>query len=201
MRFSRLPALAVCLGLLGAPDAAQAHPHVFIDNVATFVFDQRGVAAIRLRWTFDEIFSASIISQFDRNKDKSFDAEELKALKAGAFDNLQNFGYFSHIDVDDKPVPTKRVTGFKAEIVKDQLVYEFTVPLDAAVDPRRQHLVVGIYDPEYFVDIDVAGKDAVRFEGNAGISCTAPVLENPRKPIYGGMVFPVELHLTCKGAP
>ena len=176
-------ALAGAIGLWLAAGAAEAHPHVFIDNVATLVFDQRGIAAIRLRWTFDEIFSAGIIAQFDKNKDRKFDAEELKALKAGAFDNLQGFDYFTHLTVDDRPVPVRRVTDFAAAIEKDQLVYEFTVPLDQAVDPRRQRLVLGVYDVEYFVDIDIGGKDAVRFERSAGISCKTSVLENPRRPI------------------
>lgn len=193
----RAAALAAGVAFLIAAGHARAHPHVFIDNTATFVFDQRGIASIRLRWVFDEIFSASIISQFDKNKDKKFDDEELKALKAGAFDNLQNFDYFTHLTLDDKPVPTRRVTGFTATIEKGQLVYEFTVHLDQAVDPRRQRLVLGVYDVEFFVDIDVNGKDAVRFEGGAGIVCKTNVLENPRKPIYGGAMFPVEMHLTC----
>lgn len=193
--------LGAVLGALAAAPQAAAHPHVWIDNTATFAFAGGKIAAIKLRWVFDEIFSASIIQQFDKNKDRKFDAEEVKALEKGAFSNLQTFGYFTYVTVDDKPVPTVRVTGFTAAIEKDQLVYEFTVPLDAPVDPLRQGFTFSVYDLEYFVELDMGNGAATRYEGDAGIKCRASVAENPGKRIYGGQVAPPEMRLKCEKAP
>ena len=189
------------LAVLSVPGAARAHPHVWIDNTATFVFQQGRISAIKLRWMFDEIFSASIIMQFDKNKDRKFDAAELKELEKGAFSNLQTYSYFTYVTVDDKPVPTVRVTGFTASIEKDQLVYEFTVPLEAPVDPATQGFSFSVYDLEYFVELDMGGAKGARFEGNAGIACAATVAENPSKRIYSGQVTPLEMRLKCGKAP
>jgi len=206
MRRSGLAAIAALAGLglaggLAAP--AQAHPHVWIDNTATFVFAQGKIATIRLRWEFDEIFSASLISQFDKNKDKKLDAAEIKELEKGAFSNLANYGYFTYVTVDDKPVPTVRVTGFTARIEKDKLVYEFAVPLDQPVDPLAQAFSFAVYDLEYFVELDMGGRerDGARYEGNAGLACKATVGENPSKRIYSGQVAPPEMRLRCAKAP
>ncbi|MGQ0677321.1 MAG: DUF1007 family protein [Rhodospirillales bacterium] len=190
-----------CAGALSAAMPAHAHPHVWIDNTATFVFQQGRIGAIRLRWMFDEIFSASIIQQFDKNKDGKFDAAELKELEKGAFANLSTYSYFTYVTVDDKPVPTVRVLGFTAGIEKNQLVYEFTVPLDAPVDPLRQGFSFSVYDLEYFVELDMGGREGARFEGNAGIACRATVAENPSKRIYSGQVIPLEMRLKCEKAP
>lgn len=197
----RSAAVLAALGALLAAGPAGAHPHVWIDNTATFVFQQGKIASIRLRWAFDEIFSASIIMQFDKNKDRKFDAAEMKELEKGAFSNLQTFGYFTYVTVDDKPVPTVRVTGFTASIEKDQLVYEFTVPLDQAIDPMKQGFTFSVYDLEYFVELDMGGAKGARYEGNAGITCRATVAENPNKRIYSGQIAPPEMRLKCDKAP
>ncbi len=197
----RNAAVLAALGALLAAAPAQAHPHVWIDNIATFVFQEGKIASIKLRWAFDEIFSASIIMQFDKNKDRKFDAAELKELEKGAFSNLQTFSYFTYVTVDDKAVPTVRVTGFAASIEKDQLVYEFIVPLDRPVDPMKQGFTFSVYDLEYFVELDMGGGKETRYEGNAGIACRATVAENPSKRIYNGQVAPPEMRLKCDKTP
>jgi len=187
--------LAACLGALAGP--AQAHPHVWIDNVTTFRFAAGKITAIKLRWTFDEVFGGSIIGQFDRNKNKRFEPQEMEALKKGAFDNLEGFGWFTHLTVDLKPVPAKSVTGFVATIENGRLVYEFAVPVDPPVDPLKARVGLGLYDPEFFVDLEIGGREAVRYEGLDGLACRTSVAENARTPIYGGQVNPLEMVLTC----
>ena len=59
----------VLLGLvawLATVGGAWAHPHVWVEYDATFLFDDAGrVTAIRERWRFDEMFSAGVIPDFD----------------------------------------------------------------------------------------------------------------------------------------
>jgi len=198
MRPSRPTAALIALGLLLAALPVAAHPHVWIDNATTFVLRQGKIVAIRLEWTFDEIFGDGIIDQFDKNKDKKFDAKELAALEQGAFANLREFDYFTHLSVDDKELPTKSVTGFAARIVKGKLVYSFTVPVDPPVDPLKRRVVLGVYDSTYFVDLQPGGRESVRFEGAEGMDCRTQLAENTKKPIYGGQVFPLEMFLTCR---
>lgn len=183
-----------------ATGAARAHPHVWIENVATFQFNAGKIKAIRLKWTFDELFGAGLVDQFDKNKDKKFDAAELAALQKGAFDNLREYNYFTHVTIDSTDLPTRTVTGFAASVENGRLVYEFTVPLAEPVDPRRARLVLGVYDPSYFVELETGVRAGVRYEGNDGIACRTESRENQAKAIYSGQVFPLELHLTCTAA-
>lgn len=194
-RSSAALALAV---LAAAAVPAASHPHVWIDNVTTFAFKDGKLAAIKLQWTFDEVFGADIIAQFDKNKDKRFDEKEIAALEKGAFANLREYGYFTHLSVDDKPVPTRTVTGFAARIDKGALVYEFTVPVDPPVDPLRGRVALGVYDTTYFVDVEIGGRESVKFEGAGGMDCSTQTAENPRKRIYEGQVIPLEMFLTCR---
>jgi ABC-type uncharacterized transport system substrate-binding protein len=194
----RNAAFAVAVaGAIALAGGALAHPHVWIDNITTFQVAGGRIVAIKLRWTFDELFGGSIIAQYDRNKDKRFDAKEMEALKKGAFDNLQGYDYFTHLSVDDRKVPVKTVTGFVASIENGRLVYQFTVPVDPPVDPRKAKVVLGVYDAEFFVDIEIGGRESVRYEGLDGMDCRTTVAENPRHAIYNGQVYPLEMYLTC----
>ncbi|MBL8706216.1 MAG: DUF1007 family protein [Rhodospirillales bacterium] len=189
--------LVVFLLLAGASSAG-AHPHVWIEAVVTFAFKDGRIVAIRQEWTFDEVFGDSIIGQFDANKDKKFDARELAALEQGAFANLREFDYFSHLSVDDKAVPTKTVTGFAARVEKGRLVYSFTLPVEPGLDPLKGRVALGLYDPSYFVDVQTGGRAGVKYEGIGAMDCRTDLAENTRKPIFGGQVFPMEMFLTCR---
>ena len=65
-------ALAVCgagpmLLLAGEVAPAAAHPHVWITDVTTFVFEGRQLVGLRHRWTFDEFFGSFVIEEHDRD--------------------------------------------------------------------------------------------------------------------------------------
>lgn len=183
---------------IGAALPALAHPHVWIDAVVTFVFKDGRIVAIRQDWTFDEMFGDAIVGQFDTNKDKKFDTKELAALEQGAFANLREFDYFSHLSVDDKAVPTKAVQGFAARVEKGRLVYSFTLPVEPGIDPSKGRVALGLYDPSYFVDVQTGGRAGVKYEGVGTMDCRSDLAENTRKPIFGGQVFPMEIFLTCR---
>ena len=67
---------AVALALLSHGGGATAHPHVWITDVTTFVFEGRELVALRHHWQFDEIFSSFVIEEHDANGDGRFDAAE-----------------------------------------------------------------------------------------------------------------------------
>jgi hypothetical protein len=139
MRRFSLAALLLLAGVL----PAGAHPHVWIDAIVTFAFQDGRIVAIRQEWTFDEVFGDAIIGQFDLNKDKKFDAKELAALQLGAFANLREFDYFTHLSSDDKAVPTKAVTGFAARVEKGQAGLQLHLAGRAGRRPAERARVAG----------------------------------------------------------
>lgn len=191
-------AAAVLIGLAAfAPGAALAHPHVWIDAVTTFVFKGDSVVGVRFFWRFDELFSSYVIGEFDRDRNGVLSGEEQRAVKAGAFDNLKEHGYFAHVDVDGRRVRGTAVGDFNAVIRKGRVAYQFTLVLPAPVDARRQRLTVGVYDETYYVDVGLDEHDPVRLEGAGAAGCAFEVREDVARPIYFGMVFPRVVDLRC----
>jgi ABC-type uncharacterized transport system substrate-binding protein len=189
--------LAVLLGLGGRSDPAAAHPHVWITDVTTFVFEDRRLVALHHRWTFDELFGSFVIEQHDADGDGRFDAAETEGLRADAFDNLEEYGYFTHLRIDGSDLALHAVRDFRASIEAGELIYEFTLSLPEPVDPAATEVAVGVYDPEYYVELLLDEDDPVRFAGLPNGACTFDIREDTENAIYFGMVYPLMIKLAC----
>jgi ABC-type uncharacterized transport system substrate-binding protein len=190
-------ALVPLLLLVGEVAPAAAHPHVWITDVTTFVFEDRQLVGLRHRWTFDEFFGSFVIEEHDRDGDGRFDPTETAALRQGAFDNLEEFDYFTHLRIDGDAWPLREIEAFRASIEDGVLVYEFTLSLPRPVDPGAADLAVGVYDPEYYVELLLDEHDPVRFAGLPSGVCTFDIREDTEHPIYYGMVYPLAITLAC----
>lgn len=181
-----------------APSGAKAHPHVWVDSATTFVFDQdRRLVELRHRWRFDEIFGSFVMSEFDENQNGRFDGDEVAKVRADGFQALEEFGYFTIVRIDGERVPIEDVVSFEARIEERVLVYEFGLGLPEPVDPAERDVVVGVYDPAYYVEVLLDEHDPVRFEGLPSGACIFDLHEDREHPIYYGMVFPLVIALSC----
>ena len=190
---------ALILSALIAAAPASAHPHVFVENKVAFVFDEGKVTALRLSWAFDEVFSDSLLMQFDADGDGTFDALESKAVGKGTLPNLKMFHYFSYIWVDGKELDPIEPVDFVASADDKRVVtFRMTVPLPQPVDPRTAALATEIYDREYYVQVDLAEQDAVSLENAGDLPCGATVRDDIEGAYFGGVVMPQEIALQCR---
>lgn len=75
MKKSTLP-IAGLLAL--APVAAMAHPHIFVEARLEVVAAPDGtIQELRNIWRFDEVFSSSVVMDFDKNTDLKLEPNEL----------------------------------------------------------------------------------------------------------------------------
>jgi ABC-type uncharacterized transport system substrate-binding protein len=190
-------AVAGAVALIGQCRPVAAHPHVWINDVTTFLFKDRQLVGIHHRWQFDEIFSSFVIEQHDKNRDGKFDKAENASVQKEAFSNLLKYGYFTHLRIDDKKVPLEQVDDFQATTKKGIMIYEFTLATPKSVDLAKHHFAVGVFDPEYYVEVDLDENDPVHFSGLPDGACTFDIREDTKHPIYYGMVDPPVIYLNC----
>lgn len=139
---------------LGVP--AHAHPHMWIDAKAAFVFDEDGrLTAIEQQWLFDEMFSPYAMQGVEKGKDGEYTAATLDGM---AKDWLVALGepishYFTRVMVGELAkkynAPRNGKVVWHAE--SKRLALHFTLPLSVPVEPTGQPVRVDIYDPTYFV--------------------------------------------------
>lgn len=189
--FAGLVVLATALAGAGT---AHAHPHVFIEVTAGIVVKDQSVTAVKIQWTFDELFSNTLIQDFDKDKDKKFDAAEIADLKQNAFRSLKDFGYLTWIKIDGKPVKVEpeMIAEFSAAQNKAMVVYSFTVALKEPADVRK--FQVSLYDETFYIEVNMAKRNAVRVEGAA---CKTTVDDDVGNPIFYGLVIPKRITLAC----
>jgi ABC-type uncharacterized transport system substrate-binding protein len=145
-----------------------AHPHVFMDTVVDVVGSGRRLEGVRIQWTFDKIFTATVLLDFDRNKDGALSPAEVTGVEQGAFSNLRNYHYFTFIITKDDRHEPVDVEQFNATVVDGRLRYTFFVPFRKQLASGWNELRVAVYDNTYFCAIDYNDAAPVRMEVPGG---------------------------------
>ena len=176
----------------GIPVIVLAHAHVWIHNALILHFDEKGVAGIKIEWAFDEMFSNMIIHDFDKDRNGGFDPDEVEEVERGAFANLKNFDYFTHVKIDGKPFKVKFVKDFNVKIIKDRVVYHFFIPCHIKAGPSYKEIRIGIYDESFYTSV-VLLKDQIFYINDSRFEHHHSIELNKEEPYYMGQVYPEEI--------
>lgn len=142
----------ISFSLTGNAGPAAAHPHVFIEHTVTLVMKDKGLEALRFSWVFDEMFSATLRSNFVKGKPEKLSKETIAQIEQRAFANLAQYGYFIDLKINDEPVKVTAITGFDVMFAGTRAVYQFTVPLTGVKQQAGNVIEVAVFDPEYYID-------------------------------------------------
>ena len=153
MRFVSMISLARLAGLFVAlllfPETvspASAHPHVWVDYTVDVVASPEGITKLKFHWSFDEMFSDMVFSDF---KIKKMTPDNVVFLRDHAFANLKNYHYYLFITADGQEFEPQQIADFDAKIKNKILEYYFTVTLP---HPAK-NVDATLYDSEFYVDI------------------------------------------------
>ena len=169
---------------------------MFINTYYTLVFDQNGLAGIRVYWCFDEMYSAMTVADFDRNKDGILNTEESEELVRLACESLPDFNFFTNIEIEGNPISVKSVTDFLITYESGFLNYEFFVPCMIPTGKNKRYMAISPYDPEFFAGMFFTEDQPVLFENDSNYIITTSVGTDPDKTIFFDMVHPETLKLT-----
>ena len=145
--------------LLASAPPAQVHPHVFAEaRLDVMVTPDRTVKSLRHLWRFDDVFSSTVLMEFDANADLKLDDAELLEVSKTVFESLAEYDYFQLVTADGKDVAMTPPPQLVVNYENDQLIILFEsepkTPLKLAgkVD-------FGVYDPSFFTAIEFVEDD------------------------------------------
>ncbi|WP_349592948.1 DUF1007 family protein [Thalassospira sp. NFXS8] len=200
-RFMHRIAIAAMFGLvaiIASAPAARAHPHVWLDTQATMIFTGKKISAIRMVWVFDDMFSLTVMDQFDHNHDRRFFDAENDEVRDNAFIAPADIGFLTYLRRNEKVMKIAGFQDFVADITDDGRVkYSFTLNLAEPVDPIADQIGLSVYDSEYYIDVGFAKDNPISFSGNDGITCSYKMGEDDKHRIYYDMVSPQRADITC----
>lgn len=164
-------AFSCVAGFLGFAASALAHPHVFADaRLEIDVAPDGDVAVMRHVWRFDEVFSSTVMLEFDSDTDNKMEVPELEQVASVVTESLAEFNYFQTILVGGESIDVKPVDDMKALFEDGQLIVFFTThpvtPVNIKSSPS-----FGVYDPTFYTAIDFLDETQMVLEG-APSSCS-----------------------------
>jgi ABC-type uncharacterized transport system substrate-binding protein len=170
--------LAAMLSLLPVP--ALAHPHIFIDAQFEVVAASDGsISELRNIWRFDEVFSSSVLLDFDKNENLTLDPGELKAVGKTVRNSLAQYSYYTNVTSNGKAVAMAKPETMQADYKDGALVLTFSLrPLQKTT--LKGTTIFGIYDPTLYTAVDFATDDNLAISGTGFARCKRKVVRpNP----------------------
>lgn len=185
----------VLAALLSSAREIGAHPHVFIVQRLEVVFDDKGLAGVRVRWKFDDMFAAMIAEDHDRNGDGALDPPEVEIVREKAFSFIAEHNYFIFIKIENKPFQVKYTTDFNAVLKDGKLEYHFFVPCHVTATKAKKKISVATYDPTYYTAVFFAKNGPVSLADASPYEIKTAIREDPSTKIYFDMIHPWTLFL------
>jgi ABC-type uncharacterized transport system substrate-binding protein len=167
--------LAFCTTASLAASPAYPHPHVFAEAKLNLMIGANGaVEKLSHIWVFDDVFSSTVLVEFDANQDLKLDDAELKEVQNTIVDSIGEYNYFQTIQNNGAEVKMLRPPNLTAKMDDQTLVIAFdsspekTLPLHGTVS-------FGIYDPTFYTAIDFV-EDSDMKSGNLPAGCASKVV-------------------------
>ncbi|WP_343315641.1 DUF1007 family protein [Brucella sp. BE17] len=149
---------AACASLMAGfvPVAANAHPHVFAEaRLEVSVTPDGTVEKLAHVWRFDDVFSSTVLMEFDKNGDLKLDDKELIDLGHVINESIAEFKYFQTVEQDGKDVEMERPNDLAALFTDNRLLILFTSKPAKPLKLAPGHTMrFGIYDPTFYTAID-----------------------------------------------
>jgi ABC-type uncharacterized transport system substrate-binding protein len=166
----------VLTGLTLAPSIAYAHPHVFAEAKMEVIEGADGtISEVRNLWRFDEMFSASVVLDFDENSDLKLDEKELAEIGTTVIDSLEEFSYYTYLTKDGQPIALARPRAIHVTYDNQQITMFFTAkPQDPLIIKGK--LSFGSWDPTMYTAIDFGNDDDLAQKGDGLAKCQRTVI-------------------------
>ncbi|MBX9467786.1 MAG: DUF1007 family protein [Rhizobium sp.] len=155
---------------------ALSHPHIFAEaRVEIVATDDGMLKELRNVWRFDDIFSSSVLMDFDKNSDLKLDQDELKEIANTIRDSLGDYSYFTFITKDGASSDVAKPEIFNVDFKDNQLLVFFVAKPKTPVKIGGR-MTIGVYDPTLYTAIDFAKDEDMVVEGKPFEACTHKVV-------------------------
>lgn len=162
--------------LAGMPTAALAHPHIFVDAKFEAIAGADGtLRELRDTWHFDDVFSSSVVMDFDKNANSTLDPAELTAVASTVRDSLAQYDYYTSITVNGKAVRLAKPDVIHASYENGSLILSFSQK-PAEKTPLKGLIVFGVYDSSLYTALDFLKDDDLKTSGEGFKRCTRKVV-------------------------
>ncbi|WP_152048017.1 DUF1007 family protein [Aureimonas psammosilenae] len=149
----------IALGVIAlATSIANAHPHVFADARMEIVGNSDGtLQAVRNIWRMDEMFSTSVVLDYDKNKNSNLDDDELQAVADTVKESIAEYSFYTFVQkADGGQVKMQPPEEIRALYQDGQLLIFFEMKPAEPVDLKSTPISVANFDETFFTAFEFA---------------------------------------------
>ena len=148
-------------------NVAFAHPHVFVNANMELVLDEQGkFSKLRHVWEFDEIFSTSILVDYDADLNNELDASELDEVTSTVKQSIAEYDFYTALRAGEKPLEFYAPEKINAYMKDGALVMFFEVEVAKPYAFDKGPLKVTTSDDSFYVAFEFDEK-SVQIADNA----------------------------------
>ncbi|NKJ77278.1 DUF1007 family protein [Rhizobium leguminosarum bv. viciae] len=171
------------LAVAGAPTGAEAHPHIFVDAMFEAVAGGDGsLLELRDNWRFDEVFSSSVLLDYDKNRNNTLDPAEIAAVAKTVRESLGQYNYYTNVTINGKAVALAKPDVLQGTYEDGSLTLSFSQkPVQKT--PLKGLIVFRVFDPTLYTALDFPDDTAMKTSGDSFGRCTRKVVRPGSKEI------------------
>ncbi len=174
----RATAFAAFAGAMLVCGAASAHPHVFAESHMEIVGNADGtLKAVRNVWRMDELFSSSVVFDFDKNANGQLDEDELAEVGKVVKESIAEWDFYTFVKVGTRDVTMAPPDEIRMNVENGQLIMFFEMAAGEPVDLKKDALTVFNWDETFYVAFDYPDDTAfqlVDLPANCGKKLVVP---------------------------
>ncbi|WP_271898218.1 DUF1007 family protein [Candidatus Phyllobacterium onerii] len=155
---------ALAAGLTFATPA-YVHPHVFAEARLDITIKPDGtVEKLGHVWRFDDLFSSTVLVEFDKNGDLKLDDKELADLASTINESVSEFDYFQTVQLNGKTIIMAAPERLIADFQNNQLLIIFESKPKQPLKLGKK-TSFGVYDPTFYTAIDYVNDSDIHVTG------------------------------------
>lgn len=172
----RIAAIGLAAGAWLLPATAFSHPHIFAEARLEIDTGTDGtINELRHVWRFDEIFSSSVLLDFDTDGDLQLSPDELAAISGVVTQSLAEFDYYTSLTADGADVGITLPAPINVAFDDGQLLMFFAVKANRDL-PLKGTVSVGVFDPTMYAAIDFINDEDMTVTGPGSDRCQRSVI-------------------------
>ena len=157
-----LAGLATVFASCVVTHAALSHsrPHAFAESKVEIAGTPEGtLAAVRNIWRMDELFSSTVLAEFDRNGDHALDDDELDEVGRTVKDSIAERDFYTHVEAGGRRVTMNPPDQIRALWDDNRLLLFFELTPTEPVDLTEANLTVANFDDSSYTAFDFENAD------------------------------------------
>lgn len=178
MSYLKRSSLGLCFiaSILSSIGTAKAHPHVFAESRLEIETSKNGmIIELRHVWRFDEVFSASVVLDFDENNDLELDDAELVKIGEIVRQSLAEYDYYTNVSVDGRDFPMSAPNILNADYVNGQLLLFFAMTPKQPLELKGK-ISAGVYDPTLYAAMEFINDEDLLVTGASADKCERTIV-------------------------